>query len=286
MKQLRSASGGWKVRILIPLAVAALILLFTQPGFFRLAILDRLELATLDYRFALRGPIPLDSSDVVIVEIGEDSFRSIPDRFPWPRSLYAHLLRNLKQAGARAVAFDLILGNPDTQSPANDSLFRDAIHATGIAVLGGKKEQDQLLYTTASRDRNYGNIFYDVDSALGLVNIRPDDDGIYRSYSTAFYVDTSETGGVLLPTFGFAVLNRYFSFPPSTVPVPSDGNFLYAGRKLAAADAASVLINYYGPNGTFRHVAFHDVIDDETYNTTEEAASGTSISRRCPLTLF
>jgi adenylate cyclase len=263
--------------MLIPLGVALLILLFTQKGLLRLGVLDRFELSTLDYRFALRGPVPIDSSEIVIVEINEESFRSIPDRFPWPRSLYARLLRNLKLAGARAVGFDLILGSPDAVLPEDDALFRSTIRSTGIAVLAGKVEQDQRLYTSVSRDRNFGNVFYDVDSALGLVNIRPDDDGIYRAYAVAFHADTSTSGGILVPTFGFAALNRFLGIGTGTVPVRQDGTFLYAGRRLPAADATSVLINYYGPSGTFPHVAFHDVIDDASYTTVEEASTGESI---------
>jgi adenylate cyclase len=269
---------SWTAKFLLVAAVATGVLLLTRLPLFHLGVLERLELATLDYRFALRGPLPLDSADVVIVEIAEDSFRSIPDRFPWPRSTYAHLLTNLRRAGARVVAFDLLFDDADPQGSQNDSLFREALHETGIGVLAGKREEDRPLFTLVSAERNFGNIFYDVDSALGLVNIRPDDDGIYRSYSTAFIVDTSARGGVVVPTFAFAVLNRYFNFRPGTVPRPEGTGFIYAGRILPASDASSVLINYYGPSGTFRRIKFQDVIDDSSFTTAEEKASGEEIN--------
>jgi len=269
---------GWTAKILIVAAVASGIILFTRQPFFRLDVLDRLELATLDYRFALRGPLPLDPADVVIVEIAEDSFRSIPDNFPWPRSRYAHLLRNLKDAGARVVAFDLIFSGPDPHGPENDSLFAAALRTTGIGVLAGKREEDNPLFTLVSAGQNFSNIFYNADSSLGLVNLRPDQDGIYRSYSTAFFVDTSASGGVLVPTFGFAVLNRYFAFPASTSARQQGSGFLYSGRTLPASDASSVLINYYGPSGTFPRIKFQDVIDDSSFTTTEEKESGEEIN--------
>jgi adenylate cyclase len=265
-------------RFLIVLAVTLGVLILTQDSVLRLGILERLELASLDYRFSLRGATTLDSADVVIVEIAEDTFRSIPERYPWPRSYYAHLLRNLKQAGARVVAFDLIFGDPDNHAVTNDSLFRTAIRETDIAVLAGKRERDNPLFFQTSATQNYGNIFYDADSTLGLVNVRPDADGVYRTYNVAFLVDTSADGTVAIPTFGFAALNKCLGLPPKTVPELRGSRFVYAGRNIPAYDGSSVLVNYYGPNGTFRHIKFQDVLDDETFTTSEEASSGQQIN--------
>src|SRR5512135_3395961 len=89
--RLLSMARSLRAKLLITAAVASAVIIFTGRHFFHLTTLERLELSTLDYRFALRGPVALDSAEVCIVEIAEDSFRSIPDRFPWPRSQYAHL---------------------------------------------------------------------------------------------------------------------------------------------------------------------------------------------------
>jgi adenylate cyclase len=277
-RALAHRERSWAVRLFLVAAVSLGVLLVTQDSLLRLGVLQRLELAFLDYRFSVRPPLPMDSTHVVIVEIAEDSFLSIPGRFPWPRSIYAHLLRNLQRAGARVVAFDLILSGPDPVSPRNDSLFRAALHQTGIGVLAGKREPDTPLYTEIPAARNFGNLFYPGDSALGLVNIRPDPDGVYRTYQTAFFVDTSLHSGILFPTFAFAILNKSLGLPPLTVPVRSGGSFRYAGERLPAEDAASLLVNFAGPDGTFRHIKVQDVLDDETFTTSEEAASGQQIN--------
>ena len=54
---------------------------------------------------------------------------------------------------------------------------------------------------------------------MGLVNIRNDADGVYRSYNTMFVVDSAGGNEQALPTLGFAVLNAYLGLPPLTVPV-------------------------------------------------------------------
>lgn len=261
-------------------AVTMGIVVLTQEPILRLGVVDRLELSLLDYRYAQRGPVrtPADTSAVVIVEISQDAFRSIPERYPWPRSHYAALLRNLKRAGARVVAFDLIFSDADGIVPADDSLFRSAIRETGITVLAGKREQDNPLFVQTSARLDFGTVFFDADSSVGLVNLRPDADGMYRLYNVSYVVDTSNTQGIRIPTFAFACLNKYFGLPPFTTPEPAGGEFLYAGRHIPRYDPASLLINFYGPSGAFPHVAFQDVLDDSAFATVEESGTGEQIN--------
>lgn len=279
--ELRTARRSpWLTRVAIAVAIGLVIVLLTREEVLGIRVLQRLELATLDYRFQFRGtrPMPRDSSHVVIVEISDDSFRSLPENFPWPRSYYAHLVRNLRAAGARAVGIDLLFTDRDAYSDSNDNDFRSAIRQTGAVVLAGKREQDNTLYVRTSSQEDYGNIFYGTDSALGLVNVRADADGIYRFYNPYFLLNAADGGEFALPTFGFAVLNKYLGFAPTTVATDAGSEFLYAGAALPKYDPASVLINFYGPNGTFPHVKFHDVIDDSAFTTVDEAATGEQIN--------
>ncbi len=281
-QRLRLSSGqqSWLMRIALAFGVALIIIVFTQESILRLGILQRLELASVDYRFQYRGVNPglRDSSHVVIVEINEESFRSLREQFPWPRSFYARLLRNLKAAGARAVGIDLLFSTSDIHDPRHDDSLRAALTATGIGVLSGKREADNESYITTSNDETYGNIFYATDHSMGLVNVRTDADGVFRSYNTMYAVDSAGGGEQRIPTLAFAVLNKYFGLPPTAVPEVEDGYFTYAGRVIPQVDRASMMINYYGPDGTFPHIRFHDVLDDETLQTREESESGEEIN--------
>ena len=167
--QLSTGQRNLIIRLALALGVALLIIVFTQESILRLGVLQRLELATIDYRFQFRGSAPgvADSSHVVIVEITEESFRSLPDRFPFPRSYYAHLLRNLKAAGARVVAIDLLFSGPDAYDPRHDDDLRAALQETGIGVLAGKRESDNEAYVSTSAIETYGNIFFPTDPLHG-----------------------------------------------------------------------------------------------------------------------
>ncbi len=162
-------SRPWLTKSMLAGIVALLVILLTQANFLQLGALQRLELATIDYRFEARGQSKMmpDSAHVIIVEISEDSFKSLPEKFPWPRSYYARLIRNLRIAGARAVGIDLILSGPDPV-PHNDRLFRDALRETGVTVLAGKREQDNDLYSTTSSKEDFGNIFFPGGQRTGI----------------------------------------------------------------------------------------------------------------------
>ena len=54
---------------------------------------------------------------MVIVDIDEASLQAL-GQWPWPRTLLAELVARLQQAGAAAIAFDVIMAEPDRMSPA------------------------------------------------------------------------------------------------------------------------------------------------------------------------
>jgi CHASE2 domain-containing sensor protein len=227
---LTATQQRWAAKLGLAAAVALLVIVVTQENILKLGIIQRLELASIDYRFQSRGTNPAfkDSADVIIVEISEESFKSLPAKWPWPRSYYAHLLRNLHAAGAKAVGIDIILGSTDVYSTQNDDDLRAAIRETGIAVLAGKTEVFDERYTKTTSTENYGNIFFNADSSLGLVNIRNDADGVYRRYDALFETNT----GLHIPTFGFAVLNKIFGFPALTTAENFANAFAFAGRTI------------------------------------------------------
>lgn len=261
----------------VPISLSLLVLLLTQETFLQFAPLKRLELASIDARFRFRGPIdvPQESLDVIIVDISEESFKSLPHRYPWPRSYYARAARNLHRAGARAIGFDIVFDQADASDSANDLDFRSAILQTRIIALAAKTEIQTQRYSVRSEHHNYGNIFFGADSAIGIVYVPNDDEGIYRRYRPFTYDAFTER---TIPQLSFAVLNKYFSLPPFEVVENSPDAFGYRGRSIPKADDVSFLINYYGPDRTFRHIPFADVIDDQEFTTTEEAEVGEGIN--------
>ncbi len=125
-----------------PKAVAA-VLLVLLCGLFGDVQRSRSLLARASYDgyFAWLGCRSESSTEcpVVVVYLDLESHlqeHQDPGR-PWPRALYARLLRRLKAAGARAVVFDVVFDQAGAD-PAEDELLRSAIADHGRVVLAGE----------------------------------------------------------------------------------------------------------------------------------------------------
>jgi adenylate cyclase len=261
-------------KIIVCVVLSLVILFLTQEAIFKFAHLKSIELTTIDNRFNFRGKIPFEPK-VVIVEISEESFKSVRDKWPWPRSYYAHLVRNLKKAGALAVGIDLLLGTPDIYDPANDEDFKKALGEVKNVALAAKVDIADDRYDLISAKENYGNIFFNVDSSLGIVFLRNDVDGVYRRFHP-FVVDRARQ--FRIPTFSFAVLNKAFGRPNLSAPDVENANINFHNIIIPTYDGASELINFYGPSKTFPHYNFVDIIDDKDFETVTEKEIGVELN--------
>lgn len=281
--------------IIIASAIAIVALLFTGEYFFPVEAFVRLENTLLDLRFRERGQVSAgEDPEVVIVAITQESYDQIPapyNTWPWPRSYYASLIKNLNEAGAKAIGIDIVFSNPDRFSDKNDSLLANVLAENRNVTLAGKINiNNETLLDNSSNmvfkggaglvkkiDENYSNYFYKSAPSIGLVQVIADEDNVFRRYTPYIY---SAVNDEKVPSFGFAVLNTYYDKIPGSVPENSEDEFIYSGKTIPKADPSTIFINYYGINtyATFRHVNFIDVIDDKDFVTTDEKDFGTEIN--------
>jgi adenylate cyclase len=73
--------------------------------------LQTMEFHLYDQHFRLRGPRPANPQ-VAIVAIDEPSLAQV-GRWPWSRKKFAELVRRLDEAGAAAIAFDVLMNEPE-----------------------------------------------------------------------------------------------------------------------------------------------------------------------------
>jgi adenylate cyclase len=97
---------------LSPLKITLLILFLAVILFLAdVTFLRFMELKALDLRMVSRGHLA-SGGETVIVAIDEKSLSEL-GRWPWPRSVMARLLDQLKTYGARVVGLDVIFSEPD-----------------------------------------------------------------------------------------------------------------------------------------------------------------------------
>ncbi|MCL5773125.1 MAG: adenylate/guanylate cyclase domain-containing protein [Firmicutes bacterium] len=93
--------------------------------------LERLELITYDSRLNTRGAFQ-PSDKIVVVTIDENSIEAL-GRWPWSRKIHAEMIRTLKNAGARVIAFDV--GFPDRSIKKDDEELAGAAKSAGNVVV-------------------------------------------------------------------------------------------------------------------------------------------------------
>jgi len=104
---------GFRLAVLMSLIATGIA--FLQPQF-----LEKIELKTLDERFTIRGPIPVNER-IVILAVDDNSLSEI-GRWPWPRDKIGRIVdRVLGEYGARVVGFDAVFSEAQ-ENPLSESV--------------------------------------------------------------------------------------------------------------------------------------------------------------------
>ncbi|HKP75222.1 MAG TPA: CHASE2 domain-containing protein, partial [Longimicrobiaceae bacterium] len=215
-----------------------------------------LERRVYDGWFTLRGPLPRPPG-VAVVAIDLDSEASL-GRYPWGRGWHARLLRNLKRAGARVVAFDLTFADPTP----DDSAFRAAVDETRIAVLGAKTD---VVFRRGARGFRLEEPTAPLRGApIGIVDVRPDAvDGVVREYPV-LHAYPQGTRAQL----GLAAVLRALRLPDSALR-EVDGGWRLGGRFIPRGPGGGMLVDYAGPTGSVATHSYVTVVDDAATNVGE-----------------
>jgi adenylate cyclase len=142
--------SAFRVALLATLAAALVYLPGSQLG-----LVHQLEGELLDLRFHARPPQPT-SGDIVLVLIDDASLAEV-GRWPWSRSLMADLVARLEAAGARTIALDLLLAEPESSAvptAALESLLQGDDVQARLPALIEQAAGDRRLAAAAERAGN------------------------------------------------------------------------------------------------------------------------------------
>jgi adenylate cyclase len=92
------------------------------------------ELKTLDHRFHQYADSTKAGNDIVLVAVDEASLDAY-GRWPWSRDRHGYVVHYLKQAGAKAVVFDILFLEPDSSAEEFDAVFAGEMRAAGNVYL-------------------------------------------------------------------------------------------------------------------------------------------------------
>ncbi|NOX89340.1 MAG: CHASE2 domain-containing protein [Calditrichaeota bacterium] len=230
------------------------------------SIFRGLELKLLDFRFQLRGALPLENSPVVVIAIDDQSDLSTPHRWPWPRSYMAHVVENLERAGAAVIGIDVIFDQPDRYNPIYDDSLAHVLSRYKNVVLAGKirKRTGRISFTEILPPYKK---FFEANPQWGLVTLEADIDGFYRRYPVVINVNDS-----LLPSFAARIIQIYESkITDNPVRITDYKNHVQIGDiNIPKFDRSGMLINFYGPPFSFQYFSFDNILDDQEVDLVDE----------------
>jgi adenylate cyclase len=233
----------------------------------RIEIAELAERRLLDLRFKLRGSQPVQDSPVQVVGVDDQTFSAMDLKWPFGGSLYARAIRNLNRAGARLIVFDIEFTESNQAYPAEDSAFAAAIREAGNVVLAGKVAftfHDRLTKPYAVQIPPL-NLFTKAGASWGFVNEIADADDFTRR--SLLYLPA---GNNHVTSLDLEVLRYYLQIPDTTTIYVSGGIGTFGPLQIPLIDPQSFLINYQGPAGTFPAISLSSVLDDASFDLSEE----------------
>ena len=135
----------------------------------------RLELNSVDTRFSIRGT-QQPSSQVAVVAIDDATFSDLGVQWPFPRSLHGRLIDRLREAGAKAIAYDVQFTEPTT--PRQDNALIRAVARAGNVVLATNEVKGNGHTNVFGGD----NVLHAIGATAGFSLVRPDADGVLRRF--------------------------------------------------------------------------------------------------------
>ena len=139
-----------------------------------------LERTSYDLLHVARGDVRAD--EAVLVYMDDPSYEALgqPLNAPWDRTLHARLIERVTAAGAKVIVFDIVFTDPNTNNPAADVRFAEAMKKSGRAILAA----DNVL-TENKHKKIYRpfDLLLDGAAGMGSAETLPDSDMVIRKHT-------------------------------------------------------------------------------------------------------
>jgi adenylate cyclase len=237
--------------------------------FFWLSALASLEQRWDDLFIARQADRFKADPDIVVLDIDESSLAEVSDdagRWPWPRSIHGEIAAGIARQKPKAIVFDILFSEPDTDRPEQDAYFNRAIRGL-----------QSVYFPVARQDPAgdpYGERIADLGSALGAVK-GPKAQGDARLNLTlprAVEAENWQLGLIDYLSDEDGTGRRYYVYQDAYGwGLPSLPARVVQDLGLGVPNTVSIRLSWPGGRGAYRHVPYHELIADLNRQTPTRA---------------
>lgn len=229
--------------------------LFLSVSLYKTGALEKIEHITYDWRVQTLSSAHNASDDTVLIVVDQFSLEWMQEEqgigWPWPREFYGAFTQFAKDAGAKAVVFDMIFSEDSVYNITDDKAFAESlkiIPTIGALALGsdnyGKNTWPQYLnqpqISNCSTDKSSEKIIFPIKELsqsfanFGFVNSLADSDGVIRRVDLCKNFDGMVVPSLALSTYNYLYTNREKSFDNEVIINYYNDQFSYKNYNAAS----------------------------------------------------
>ncbi len=244
--------------------------------------LERLDLASGDALFMLRGKQEA-SADIAIVSIDDRALKDV-GKWPWNRNKIAYLIDAIAAQKPKTIALNMNFGPNDYQRSAGyDDSLAAAFKRAGNVIIGYHYSQGDISRGSLLPDALANSAYKSIDdpsafskypplavsrifppdsklanaaAGLGFVNVDIDQDRIIRRQPLI-----AGYRGEFFPSFQVAAIANYLGVGPMQLGIDVGNAVTLYARRIPTDQQGQMMINYCGPERTFKFYSFADLIE-------------------------
>jgi adenylate cyclase len=214
----------------------------------------RIDLFLTDQLFAPETPSP----NIVIVGIDDATLKTHGRWAEWKRSLHAEAIKNLSDAGAKVIGFDILFADTSDDDPVLAQAIEDAgnVILSSVGVDPLTPVQSTLTYDYILQP---ASLLEQSSYGTGHANIAPDGDGVVRKLPLII----RDSAGNSYPALSIAILYSTFLKPlPEEYPV-HNGKINLIDRDIPVDAYKRMRINYSTPDTGYEYISYGKVISND-----------------------
>jgi adenylate cyclase len=218
------AKGSRLSAVLLAAVIALLVGLLSMT-----TVLRDLDGRSFDYLSTINPAMP-EQPGITLIAIDEPTMGAIGQQWPWPRSQHAELIRQLRKAGVRAIAFDIVFAEPT--APAQDRSLTDAM-GPDVILASDESLIERPYGSTLVRTEPMAELIQ-AGARSGVASLSMDGDGVLRN----------------MPRYPDGFMTTLLEF--------TSGKAAQGSRNLRR-------IQYFGPAGSYPTISYYQALDPDAY---------------------